>query len=75
MNLTETIRTIDETWNDPLPGTDKAWETLSDSEKAIFRMPVQEMGKSFNDLFKDRAAIDVEFNTVVDKETPTASNI
>lgn len=55
------------TFGDPKPGTDESWDTLTESEKNYFRTlrnnggrdPLAG-GKTLGDLFRDRAAIDVE---------------
>ena len=58
MKVVNQLNTIDETWDDPILGTDKAWDSLTDTEKSIFRNPVIPLGKSLSDLIRDRDAID-----------------
>lgn len=64
MEIIPRINVIDETWNDPAPGEDPSWDTLSDCEKAILRQPQRQSGKFLGDLLRDQGAIDGEFSVV-----------
>lgn len=53
------------TFSDPAPGTDPSWDSLSDSEKAYFRNPPRNMGKTFSDLMKDREALEMDAKATI----------
>ncbi len=64
---TEELKVMSEeeirTFNDPEPGTDYGWDTMSESDKNMFRngghIPNPNL-KTFSDLMRDREAIDME---------------
>ena len=45
--------------NDPPPGSDPSWDSLSESEKDCFRRPQSFNGKSLSDLLRDREALNM----------------